>query len=162
MSHIPSYIQDTRDFIKKIENKFIPDDAVLLSMDVVSLYTSIPQDDIRSTIQMVLEKENTGLPPMHFILDLVDILIEKNYFYFAGNYYFQTIGVSMGSPFTPSVANLFMSDLENQTILHCENNPFYSSILMFFRFIDDCFCIFKGAHQIKNFIEWLNTVHPTI
>lgn len=45
---------------------------------------------------------------MHFILDLVDILIEKNYFRFAEDYYFQTRGVSMGSPFAPSVANLFV------------------------------------------------------
>lgn len=32
-----------------------------------------------------------------FLLDLVDILLEKNYFYFNGDYYLQICGVSMGS-----------------------------------------------------------------
>lgn len=151
-----------RDFIWKIKNYAIPEDAVLLSMDVKALYTNIPHEEARNTVQQTLENDSGNLPPMHFILDLVDIVLENNYFCFADGYYFQTRGVSMGSPFVPSLANLFMTNFENRTILNQEHDPYFSSILVYFRFIDDCFCIFKGAHLINEFIDWLNTIHSTI
>ena len=40
-----SYIKDTADFINFIENKQIPDNAVLATLDVSSLYTNIPQKE---------------------------------------------------------------------------------------------------------------------
>lgn len=137
---INSYIKDTRDFILKIENCSIQKQSVLLSLGVVSLYTSIPHDEIRNTMQTYLENDFNVLPSMFFILDLVDILLERNYFSFQGDYYFQTQGVLMGSPFAPSVANLFMANLENTIILNSEHNPFFSSIFLFYHFID-CFCV---------------------
>ena len=39
---IPSYVRDTPDFIKKIENFSITGDIYLVTMDVTSLYTNIP------------------------------------------------------------------------------------------------------------------------
>lgn len=78
---ITFYIKDTSDFIQKIEYCSNPEQSVLLSLDVVSLYTSIPHDEIRSTV-LNLENDANVLPSMHFILDLVDILEEKHYFCF--------------------------------------------------------------------------------
>ena len=40
-----SYIKDTTDFINFIENTQIPDNAVLATLDVSSLYTNIPQKE---------------------------------------------------------------------------------------------------------------------
>ena len=40
-----SYIKDTTDFINFIENMQIPDNVVLASLNVSSLYTNIPQEE---------------------------------------------------------------------------------------------------------------------
>ena len=40
-----SYIKDTTDFINFIENTQIPDNVVLATLDVSSLYTNIPQEE---------------------------------------------------------------------------------------------------------------------
>lgn len=52
---IKTHIKDTRDYIQKIESTSIPENAILLPLDVVSLYTNIPHKEIRSVVQLYLE-----------------------------------------------------------------------------------------------------------
>ena len=40
-----SYLKDTTDFINFIENTIVPENIILVSMDVTSLYTNIPQEE---------------------------------------------------------------------------------------------------------------------
>ena len=40
-----SYIKDTTDFVRFIENTPIPDNAIIATLDVCSLYTNIPQEE---------------------------------------------------------------------------------------------------------------------
>ena len=40
-----SYLKDTTDFVNFIEKRNLPEDAFLVSLDVASLYTNIPQID---------------------------------------------------------------------------------------------------------------------
>lgn len=54
---ISTYLQDTRDFILKIEHTTVPPNSILASLDITSLYTSIPHQDIRNTVQLVLERD---------------------------------------------------------------------------------------------------------
>lgn len=53
---IPSYLQDTRDFIRKVEGFMFPPDSLISSLDVALLYMSILHEDIRLTIQEVLKR----------------------------------------------------------------------------------------------------------
>lgn len=159
---ISTYLQDTRDFILKIEHMAIPGNSGLATLDVTSLYTRIPHHDIRNTVQLVLEKDDLLGYPIHFILDLVNLLCEKNYFRSKQDFYFQIRGVTMGSAFAPSVANLFMSHLEINFILNPVVNPFFQYIFKFFRFIDDCFCIYTDPDSLPEFGTWINGIHPTI
>ena len=46
----PSYIKDTTDFINFIEKTKIGQDTILVSMDVTSLYTNIPQEEGINTV----------------------------------------------------------------------------------------------------------------
>lgn len=104
---------------------------MLVSLDVTFLYTSIPHEDIRSTVQSYLDHDKDLQQPVHFILDLVDLLLEKNCFRFDQDFYFQIKGVAMGSVFTPSVANLFMATLEERFIFNKDENPFFDYIFVF-------------------------------
>ena len=42
---IPSYIKDTNNFIKKIDNFAVPPNSFLVTMEVKLLYTSIPNNE---------------------------------------------------------------------------------------------------------------------
>ena len=45
VKEIPSHIKDTNDFVKKINKLNVPQDSILVTMDVKSLYTSIPSHE---------------------------------------------------------------------------------------------------------------------
>lgn len=64
------FLLDTTDFITKIEGVNIPVASLILSFDVVSLYTSIPHEELRLTLQEVFEKWEHPHPPTHYLLDL--------------------------------------------------------------------------------------------
>ena len=47
----PTYLKDTGDTIRKVENIQLPNDIILASFDVVSMFTSVPQDEAFQTTQ---------------------------------------------------------------------------------------------------------------
>lgn len=63
VKNIKTYLKDTRDFVSKIEGMQIPPNLVLASLDIVSLYSSIPHEDIRMVVQQYLEHD-TDLTPL--------------------------------------------------------------------------------------------------
>lgn len=83
-----SFLLDTTDFINKIERTVIPATSLILSFDVVSLYTNIPHDELRrTTLQECFNKREILHHPTHFLLDLVDFLMDYNYFRYDCDFY---------------------------------------------------------------------------
>lgn len=67
----------------------------------------------------------------------------------------------MGSPLSPLLAELFLKNLEENTI--SSSSLFNQFIFTWKRYVDDIFCIFTGNHsELLNFIKWLNTLHKNI
>lgn len=164
---IPSFLCDATDFIKKIEGAHIilqyhPKGAHIISLDVSSLYTNIPHGELRNVLRDILDSREDPHPPTHFLLDLIDILLENNYFRYNSDYYLQTRGVAMGSAFVPSVANLFMGNFKQALILNPLVNPYFQYISNYHRFIDDIFCIYIDPDTYGAFINWLNVLHRSI
>ena len=60
---LQSYVQDTTDFIKKLES--LPEDnreeTILVTMDVRSLYTKIPNKEGKEAIKEFFQKETHQL-----------------------------------------------------------------------------------------------------
>ena len=55
MKEIPSYVKDTVDFINNINNHNIPKESIFVTLDVKSLYTSIPKPEEIATVKKTLE-----------------------------------------------------------------------------------------------------------
>lgn len=88
---------------------------------------------MRVKLQKILGLRPDPHLPTHFLLGLIDALMEMNYFRFNESFYLQVRGVAMGSPFAPCAANLFMSAFEQQYILNPTYNPYFGNILKNFR-----------------------------
>ena len=59
-----SYIKDTTDFINFIERKKLPRNTLLVSMDVTSLYTNIPQEQGMQIVCAAYDKFYKSYPPI--------------------------------------------------------------------------------------------------
>ena len=151
----PSYIKDTTDFLIKltaIDN--LPDDALLVSLDVTSLHTNIPHNEGIGACRFFLQKRTNKHVPTETICDLICIILTMNNFTFNSKYYLQKHGTAMGTRMAPSYANLFLGKFE----LTPSHQPY-----LWLRFIDDIFMIWTaGPEKLKVFVDYLNNLHSTI
>ena len=74
-----SYIKDTTDFINFIENTQIPDNVVLATLDVSSLYTNIPQEERIDVVYRYYEDHYEQKLPISTseLLELMRLVLEE-------------------------------------------------------------------------------------
>ena len=109
-----SYIKDTTDFINFIENTQIPDNVVLATLDVSSLYTNIPQEEGIDVVCRYYEDHyEQKLPiPTSDLRKLMRLILEENSFKFNEKHFVQTHGIAMGTKMAVAFSVIFMADLE--------------------------------------------------
>ena len=159
---LPSYVKDSTDFIKKIEAlPEEPNDNILVTMDVRSLYTNIPNDEgIEAVQHFFRQRARPGDGILSRIVSVfLRLILTLNNFVFNDQNYIQINGCSMGTKCAPPYACLFMGKFENEHILPRIRHM----ITMYVRYIDDIFLIWKGSEsELKEFLAIINTVHPSI
>ena len=107
VGHTFSFIKYSSHFINSIKYQKLEDNDILVSFDVVSLYTKVPIEDSIRVLREITSDE---------IAKLVEISLKSTYFSFTGEIYEQVDGVAMGSPLSLIVANLYMEYLEKKSI----------------------------------------------
>ena len=132
----------------------VPDDHVLISLDVTSLYTNIP---INLVEQIINEKwpllENFTTLPKEEFQKALNFTLTTNFFQFKNNFYKQLDGVAMGSPISSVIAQLVMEHAEKQII-----DSLDFDILFYKRYVDDCLlAIPKGREQ--QILDTFNSFH---
>ena len=157
---IKSCVQDTSDFIEKINQVgTVPENTYLVSMDVRSLYTNIPNEEGIEALEESLDTCQSKTTTTKIITTLMWLILTLNNFIFNGLDYLQIKGCSMGSNCSPSYATIFMGKFEEQFI--------YPAIRglhrLYLRYIDDIFIIWTGTKErFKEFVKELNLRHPSI
>ena len=155
---LKSHIKDTTDFIHKIESLEIPDNAILVTLDVVSLYTNIPNEEGIRSVARSLVKNPPPLTTPRIVLEFLREVLTKNNFEFDGKNYLQVGGTAMGTKLAPSYANIFMGDLETKLLDNCPKKPYF-----WVHFIDDIFTIWtEGDQALSEFLDYLNKNHHSI
>ena len=103
----PSYIKNSFDFKNKLNSIIIPNNCLLVTADIDSLYTNI---DCKLFMQTI-EKDLSNLyhqPFTRHLMRLLHLNLFNNDFTFNGDLYLQTKGVAMGKAFAPfTVINRF-------------------------------------------------------
>ncbi|CAF1570822.1 unnamed protein product [Rotaria magnacalcarata] len=100
------------------------EDTLLCAIDVVDLYTMIPQTEGVLAIKKMLDylkiKQIDGLK-IETIIRLSRFVLKNNYFSYEGQYYHQIRGGAMGSPLTLTIANCYMFFFERNTVKQITN-----------------------------------------
>ena len=150
---LTSYIQDTTDFLRKLHDlpEKLPEDTILVTMDVRSLYTNIPNSEGIAAVKSFLEER--GDPGDRNLTQVISafltLILTLNNFQFNDENYIQVNGASMGTKCAPTYATL-LSKIRDLRLLYC-------------RFIDDIFFLWKGTEEtLLKFFEEINSIHPTI
>ena len=78
---------------------------------------------------------------------------------FDGEYYKRIDGAAMGSPLGPTFANIFLSYYEQIWLKMCPSE--FKSVI-YKRYVDDTFLLFRSKYHIEQIPCYLNCQHPNI
>ena len=154
---LPSYVRDSMHVISLIKNFSLPDDALLFSLDVVSLYTNIPHEEGISCCGRAFLRFPDPRRPDLTLLSMLRVILTSNDFVFNGERFLQTHGTAMGCAFGASYASIFLSEWEDRALL-LEKVP-----SLWLRYIDDILGVWPFSEQeLLMFVETLNSFNPHI
>ena len=140
---VPSYIKDTADFINKInEAENIAEETFLVTLNVKSLYTNIPNHEGIDDAGEVLNSVPKNLIATKVVIKFLFLILKLNNFIFNGIHYLQNLGCAVGTICTPNHVNIFMGKFERNYMY-----PGLQTFSGFYcQFIDD---IIRLHHKIK-------------
>ena len=111
----PTYIKDSNHAINIFSTfRFQGEHCFLFSMDVKSLYTSIPHEDGLIALHHFFYQRSDPEPPTNTLIRLAELVLQKKFFSFNVSFYVQKSGVAMGSNLGHSFACLFVSYQEEK------------------------------------------------
>lgn len=146
-----SYVKNADHLIELLKTETVEPEHLLVSFDVVSLFTNIPVDE---ALQIIRQKYQ----PEEHIIDLIKHCLKNTYFSYNDKRYRQIEGAPMGSPLSPVIANLFMEDIEVRALESTTLKP-----KLWLRYVDDTFVIWThGRNKLDEFLSHLNNIHSKI
>ena len=154
---LPSFVKDTTHFLKLINDLGqLPPNCLLVTMDVSSLYTNIPNIEGLTAARIALDKlrPQTNIKPTNeSLIRLLEIVLTKNNFQFNGVNFLQIGGTAMGTKVAPSFAVTYMGSFEEEHVYKYRLQP-----LTYVRYIDDIFMIWPhGQHELDQFFTHMNS-----
>lgn len=170
LERLPERLRDTRDFISSLRNLPDPEAPPPFSLDIESLYPSIPQAEaIDSMVDFLLENREyivaclryvrRKLPPTTWIRRALQHTLQNNIFQFNGKAYRQIKGTSMGASISVALAEIFIHQTIERHPKRMEQIPRWS------RYIDDIIVTpssTAAALSPQASANLLNSLHPSI
>jgi len=159
---LESYWQDTPHALRDLQEENSkgpqPANAILVTADVVGLYSNIPQKEGMEVFRRALDSRPAPRLPTGFLMTLLGFVLTLNLFVFDASFWLQVQGTAMGTRVAPTFACLFMGWLETAMLA-----GWLVQVHMWRRFIDDCFFVWYGSEEeLREFMVYCNNFHPTI
>ena len=146
---IPAISINSKQTIRQLESRRLPNDCVLLTYDVERCYPSIDISD--SLITLRKNYPAIFLPNNGFWLRILEMIMRNNYVTANGKIYRQLNGTATGSAVAPTFADLYQ---------HCKFKPafrkHYRTILFNKRYVDDGLVIMRTKEAAQQLLIDLN------
>ena len=138
----------------------ILDDEIMVSFDVVSLFTAIPVQKACAYICNKLMDDDTSQSRTNLttdnVISLLEFVLFNSFFVYNDCFYKQIHSCAMGSPVSPVVANLCMEAIDESALSSMRVPP-----KTWKRYVDDSVVIIK-KDCVPEFHDKLNSIDPMI
>ena len=112
--------------------KNIPDNALLVTSDVVGLYPSISHEAGLRALKEVLDRREEKKISTEDLVIMAEFVLRNNCFEFNGQVKHQISGMAIGTKFAPTYACILIDQIETNFLQTQEFQP-----LVWFRYIDN-------------------------
>ncbi|XP_036347720.1 uncharacterized protein LOC118757092 [Rhagoletis pomonella] len=146
---------------ENIKNITVDDEEMLISLDVVSLFTNIPIHLAINTImkQWSSLEKHTTITKKQFLTILEFCLRENNYFVYDGTFYQQVYGMPMGNPLSPTIADIVLDKIIDDSIIELRNKDICTKYIT--KYVDDIFAIVK-TKDVEEILKIFNRQHTKV
>ncbi len=153
-------VKNNQDVLERLKHVHLDNDDILVSFDVVSMFTKIETpkacEIIHTKLLQDLELNRRTSLSAKNITDLLKLSMEKTAFSAGGSFFRQKSGTAMGKSYSPVAAEIFMQEFERIALSSARYKP-----KIWIRYVDDVFLIWPhGREKLLEFLEHLNSV-PT-
>ena len=125
----------------------IPDNALLVTADVVGLYPSIPHQAGLIALKEALDKRLLKKIPTDDLIKMAEFVLSNNFFEFNINTLQQISETAIGPKFAQPYACIYMDQVEQKFLATQINQP-----LIWLRYVDDIFFIWThGEKELEKF-----------
>lgn len=158
----PTYnIKNSLQLKEKIADLNLDNEDIMVSFDVVSLFTNIPthlaMKNIMDKWETLKTHTNISRPRFHKILQFC--LVDNNYFTYNNKFYHQNYGMPMGNPLSPTIADIVLDTLLDNVI--AELKKIGVNIKCISKYVDDLFAVIKRKDE-DIIMKMLNSYHNRI
>ena len=145
---------DKNDVLQTVQSTILDDEEVVVSLDIVSLFTNVPlQESIDYTVDLLYSTPHS--PPginRETFKELLEMVSKDVIMLTHRGYYRQVDGVAMGSSVGPLLANIFVSRYDSEL---ASFSKFY------FRYVDDVIRTLRKGGE-KYLLDLANTMHENL
>ena len=151
------YISDSFQFASFINNFELPENYVLVSLDVTSLFTNIPLQLVIDSVKKRWPniQPHTDISQDRFI-ELISFVFDTTYFTFQERFYKQIFGTPMGSVVSPIAAQYVMDDFSDVCL---PTLPFQMPFIK--KYVDDIICAVP-RDSVDSTLVAFNNVHQRL
>ena len=152
-------VKNSFDFAEEVVN--YDHNLYMASLDVESLFTNIPLEETIKNCVNDLFSNNfySGKLSRKDLNELLKLATTESSFIFDNKLYKQIDGVAMGSPLGPTLATAFLCHFEKNWLNEC---PSQFKPVVYKRYVDDIFVLFKSKEHLKLFVNYMNSKHRNI
>ncbi|XP_075157813.1 uncharacterized protein LOC142231078 [Haematobia irritans] len=158
-------IKNSYELKDRLKNVSLDENDILVSFDVVSLFTNIP---IHLAIKNIMTQwksleTHTKIPKTQFLKLLQFCLNDNNYFKYGEILYYQTYGMPMGNPLSPTIADIVLDNMLAETIKELSERNI--TIKFITKYVDDLFAVIKKEDEdiiLATFNKYHNKLQFTI
>jgi hypothetical protein len=142
-------VKDSTALANELTKMRIDENHRMINLDIKDLYVNIPiQETLRIAKTLLLENNNEHTTKQ--LITLLEVILQQNYFSFHNNIYQSAKVVSMESPISNTVAEIFLQNIENihlKQILDKQNISFYT------KYVDDILLIYNTKYTTPEIIH---------
>jgi hypothetical protein len=129
----------------------------LMTLDIKDLYVNITLPSIMNSTDYWFRTQNQPKTIINQTLQLIQTVLQQNYFHTNGQYYRPNKGIAMGSPLSSTAAEIVLQHIEHLLIKHWLETQ---EILYYKRYVDDILIIYDSAKldptQVTDFFNHYN------
>jgi hypothetical protein len=151
-------VQKSHNLTQLLQHIEIDENTKLCSFDIENMYTNIPTLELKNIIKNIIDQNhNMSNAENDKLLNLLNLILEQNYFQFKNQLYKQNDRLAMGAPTSAILAETFIQYLEHTIIYQILRKH---QIIDYYRYVDDILIIYNVQHT--NTLDKFNNIHQKI